>query len=89
MNIDEKKRDSSGVVCSLLDIGDGTTRVILDDVSNSSESVQGVWKHEVLFTYKDLDSLDFSELQLNEKDLAAFGYSILARLTALQKHPYR
>jgi hypothetical protein len=88
MSSDVGKRGSSGVVCCLVDLGDGDTRVILDDVSNAQASTQGSWKHEVLFTWKDLSSKDISEQTLSEKELADFGASIFARLTALQKHPY-
>ncbi len=88
MSDDDGKRGSDGVVCSLVNIGGGKLRLILDDVSNSESSVRGTWSHRVLYTWKDLDATQVMEHSLSEKELADFGFHILARLTALHNHPH-
>ena len=88
MNSINKTRGVSGVICSILEMGDGKSRVILDDVSNSSSNEQGPWSHEVIYTQKDYDSKSLQELELSEEEYAAFGHAIFARLCAMQQHPY-
>jgi len=88
MDQNHGERNSSGVVCCLLDLGDGVTRLILDDVSNSQSKTASMWKHEVLFTWKDLPTEKVNDISLSDKELADFGYQILARLVAQQRHPY-
>ncbi len=89
METDHKTRGRCGVVCSIIDMGNGKSRVILDDVSNSSDDQQGPWSHEVLYTHKDYDSHTLEELELSEEEYAAFGHAMFARLCALQKHSYK
>ena len=89
METDDGIRGNSGVVCSLRDIGDGKVRLILDDVSNSSSSTKGDWKHEVVFTWKDYDKKEIEEYELSDKELADFGYNLLVRLAVLHKHSYK
>lgn len=87
MEGDDLKRGSSGVVCSLREIGNGRLRLVLDDVKNESGSLQGPWKHYVLFTWKDYEVDRIIDLKLSEKELAEFGFNVLARLVALREHP--
>ena len=89
METDDGLRGRSGVVCSLRDIGDGKVRLILDDVSNTSSSTKDDWKHEVVFTWKDYEKKKIEEYELSDKELADFGYNLLARLAVLFKSPYK
>lgn len=87
MEGDDRKRGSCGVVCSLREIGNGRLRLVLDDVKNESGFMPGHWKHHVLFTWKDYEVGQIVDLKLSEKQLAGFGFNVLARLVALRKHP--
>jgi hypothetical protein len=85
---DDRERFGSGVVCSILDLGDGKVRLILDDVANSTGSVTGVWKHRSLYTCKDFLRADIDDLKISDQELAELGFSLLARLVALRKHSF-
>jgi hypothetical protein len=87
MEADDFIRSNIGVVCSLKELESGQLRLVLDDVANSSKSTSGSWSHHVLFTWKDFAAQEIDDLTLTEKELAGFGYSILARLVAYRKHP--
>ena len=87
MEGDDRKRGSSGVVCSLMEIGNRRLRLILDDVKNENGSMQGPWKYHVLYTWKDYKIDQIADLKLSEKELAEFGFNVLARLVALREHP--
>ena len=58
---------------SLLDLGDGTSRVILDDVASAEPQRSTTWMFDRFYTHKRLDSkaIDGIELpQANTKDSA-------------------
>lgn len=87
MDTDDRVRSRSGVVCCLREIDGGKLRLVVDDVMQEGDSNPRSWKHHTLFTWKDFDARDIDELKLSEEELASFGFSILARLVALRKHP--
>jgi len=59
-------------------------RITLDDLIQISDK-PSKWIKDVLITFKEYDNSVFEELDFNEKDLADFGYSIIARLYAFYK----
>ena len=89
MQTDNGKRGSSGVVLSLAESAPGKLRIVADDVKNESGSELGPWSHQVLYTFKDYDASDILEQRLSDKELAAFGFSVLVRLGVLHAHPIK
>lgn len=83
MDVDDGRRPRKGVVVSLLDLGDGTSRVIMDDVTSDDLLRDTSWKHEWFFTHKTLSSRDVDEMALSDEDYRRIGISIMARLLAL------
>jgi len=82
--MDDQKRGSEGVVCSIQTLEDGRLRIVMDDVSNLSAHGQGPWEHRVLVTWKDYDIAELEDLEsLSETELAGFGHYLLARLIAV------
>lgn len=69
-----------GVLASLKQEGEGY-RLILDDLESTGKD--GDWRKITLFTWKDIPKERFDELSFDEKELAAFGFAVLARLKAL------
>lgn len=61
----------------------GEVRLRLDDVE-SQENILATWRQREHYTSKLLHEIDFENLKFDEKDLADFGYSILARLHAFK-----
>lgn len=61
----------------------GKLRVNLDDLVQGTNNT---WVQDALYTFKDYDKAEFEELEFDEKELADFGYSIMARLYAFYKH---
>lgn len=72
-----------GVLTSLKQEGEGY-RLILDDVEGDAKD--GEWRKRTLFTWKDIPKTKFDELSFDDKELAQFGFAVLARLKALV-HP--
>ena len=83
MDADDGTRPRLGVVVTLLDLGDGTSRLIMDDVSSDYLRRETSWKHEWFFTRMKFSSKDMDEMSLSAEDYRAIGESIMARLLAL------
>ncbi|MCB1591828.1 MAG: hypothetical protein KDI90_05190 [Alphaproteobacteria bacterium] len=62
----------------------GKFRIKLDDVAYQ-EGSPPTWTQKEHYTSKLLPEGAFEELNFEEKELADFGYSILARLAAFRK----
>jgi len=71
------------VMVSVDRVDDGVIRISLDDLIQSGP-IAG-WRKDVPYTHKEYDEKDFESLKFDEKELADFGYSIIARLHAFQK----
>ena len=83
MDADDGKRPTLGVLVSLLDLGDGTCRVILDDVRSDQSQRDTSWQFERFYTHKRLDALQLDALSLPSGEYQGLGEAVLARLLAL------
>ena len=80
---DDGKRPTLGVVVSLLDLGDGTCRVILDDVRSGQPQRETSWHFASFYTNKRLDSRQLDTVSLSEAEYQDLGAAVLGRLLAL------
>ena len=83
MDADDGKRPTLGVVVSLLDLGDGTCRVILDDVRSDQPRRDASWHFDCFFTHKRLDSRQLDGMSLPSGEYQGLGEAVLTRLLAL------
>jgi len=83
MEADDGKRPQLGVVVSLLDLGDGTSRIIFDDVRSDDPRRQTSWKFDCFFTHKRLNSSELDDMSLSDDEYHGLGVSLVARLLAL------
>ena len=61
---DDGRRPRRGVVVTLLDMEDGTSRIILDDVTVDLGSQKTSWKHDIFYTHKRLSSTAIDHMAL-------------------------
>jgi hypothetical protein len=80
---DDGRRSQVGVVVTLLDLGDGTSRVVLDDVRSDDEGRDTSWRFDCFYTHKRLDSSQVDHMTLPVGEYTGLGEAILARLLAL------
>ncbi|HOI95805.1 MAG TPA: hypothetical protein PK250_13960 [Syntrophobacter fumaroxidans] len=59
-------------------------KITMDDLIQISDK-PSKWIKDVIITFKEYDDSIFEGLDFTEKDLADFGYSIIARLYAFYK----
>jgi hypothetical protein len=83
LDADDGKRPTLGVVVSLLDLGDGKCRVILDDVRSDRPQRETTWQFDCFYTHKRLDSCQLDAMTLPEAEYRGLGEAVLARLLAL------
>jgi len=83
LETDDGKRPTFGVVVSLLDLCDGTCRVILDDVRSGQPQRETSWQFASFYTNKRLDSRQLDAMSLPEAEYQDIGAAVLARLLAL------
>jgi len=81
MEADDKIRGKNGVVISLRELPDGKLRVVVD-VEKESEAATEPWEHKFFVTHKDYEKIELRKIEFPEKELADFGYFVLARLIA-------
>jgi hypothetical protein len=80
---DRGSRPKFGVVVSLLDLGDGSSRIIIDDVKSSEANRKTAWTFDCFYTHKRLDSKALDEMALSDDEFQGLGAAIIARLLAL------
>ena len=85
MENDDGKRPRKGVVVTLLNMEDGTSRVIMDDVGSDDQTRDTSWKHECFYTHKRLPSKDISDMALDDGEYQGIGEHLMARLLALNQ----
>ena len=81
--LDDGVRPNLGVVVSLLDIGGGQCRVILDDVRSAESRRETTWSYDLFYTHKLLDSNAVNLMELSDEEYRGLGIAIMARLIAL------
>ena len=82
MEADDKIRGKNGVVVSLRELPNGKLRLTVDDVENQSNAAGEPWEHQFFVTHKDYEEMELRKIDFPEKELADFGYFVLARLIA-------
>ncbi len=80
---DDGNRPTLGVVVSLLDLGDGTCRVILDDVRSDLPQRDTSWHFDCFYTHKRLDARQLDDMALPDGEYRGLGEAVLTRLLAL------
>lgn len=83
MENDDRRRAEHGIVVTLVDGDDGTSRVVMDDVMSARPIRETSWSFEVFYTHKRYRSADLDDMSLSRDEFAAIGEAIMARLLAL------
>jgi len=84
MECDDKIRSKMGLAVCLRDMGNGNSRIFIDDVKADKEENPINWKHDYFFTYTpELINEEIDNMQLSDKQLQEIGEAVVARLLAL------
>jgi DUF1009 family protein len=80
--MDNKARPKRAVVMSLLDEGDGRSRLLMDDVRSKGESI---WAFDAFFTQRIFENGCLDSMTLTDEDHRDIGMAV-ARLRAVSGH---
>jgi hypothetical protein len=84
MDVDDRIRSKNGVVICLRDMGDGTSRLFLDDVRADGERNPLNWGYEYFYTFTPaLPNTELEAMDLPTDQFQQIGEAIVARLLAL------
>jgi hypothetical protein len=84
MDLDDRIRSKNGVVICLRDMGDGTSRLFLDDVHADGERNPLGWSYEYFYTFSPaLLNTDLDAMNLPADQFQQIGEAVVARLLAM------
>jgi len=81
--MDDGTRPAFGVVVSLLNVGDGQSRLIMDDVRSQSPVRATAWDFDAFYTHKAHDNAALDDMALTDDTYRDIGVALVARLLAL------
>jgi hypothetical protein len=84
-DMDSGKRPRLGVVVSLLDIGNGQSRLIMDDVRSQNPVRETSWNFDLFYTHQSHDNSTLDEMALSDDTYRDIGVALVSRLLALNK----
>jgi hypothetical protein len=84
MEYDDKIRSKMGLAVCLRDMGNGKSRIFIDDVKADKEVNPINWKHDYFYTFTpELQNEEIDNMQLSDKQFQEIGEAVVARLLAL------
>ena len=84
MEHDDKIRSTVGLAVCLRDMGNGKSRIFVDDVKADNEQNPIKWSHDSFYTFTpELDNGEIDEMNLTDKQFQDIGVAVVARLLAL------
>ena len=80
---DDGKRSNFGVVASLLDIGNGQSRLIMDDVRAQHPVRETSWDFGLFFTHQTHENSVLDRMALSDDAYRDIGAALVARRPAI------
>jgi len=84
MEHDDKIRAERGLAICLRDMGNGKSRIFMDDVKSDRQELPINWKHDYFYTFTPaFDNRSIDEMRLTDEEFQKIGTAVVARLLAL------
>jgi plasmid replication initiation protein len=84
MEPDAMTRPDLGVLVTLVELGNGESRVVLDDVrSVGGQGRDRTWQFDLFYTHKRLSTQALHDMALSNEEYRDFGIAVMARLIAM------
>jgi hypothetical protein len=84
MEHDDKIRTKRGLAICLRDMGNGKSRIFMDDVKSDRQELPINWRHDYFYTFTpEFDNASIDEMRLTDEELQKIGAAVVARLLAL------
>jgi hypothetical protein len=82
---DDGRRAKEGVVVCLRDLGNGSSRLIFDDVVAESENNPTAWRFGTFFTWNTYANAELDKMNLSDDQFQRLGEALVARLLAISR----
>ena len=84
MEYDDKIRTNLGLAICLRDMGNGNSRIFMDDVKSDKQELPINWKHNYFYTFTpEIKNIAIDEMKLSDSEFQKIGAAVVARLLAL------
>ena len=84
MEHDDKIRSKEGLAVCLRDMGDGKSRIFMDDVKSDQQELPVNWQHHCFYTFTpELENGALESMQLTDRQFQEIGAAVVARLLAI------
>lgn len=84
MEHDDKIRAKRGLAICLRDMGNGKSRIFMDDVKSDRQELPINWKHDYFYTFTpEFNNGSIDEMRLTDEEFQKIGTAVVARLLAL------
>jgi len=84
MEHDDKIRSNIGLALCLRDMGNGTSRIFIDDVKSDKLQLPINWQHDYFYTFTpELDNQAIDNMELSDEQFQKIGEAVVARLLVL------
>jgi hypothetical protein len=84
MECDDRIRSKEGLAVCLRDMGNGTSRLFMDDVKSDKQELPINWQHYCFFTFTpELDNEALESMQLTDEEFQNIDAAVVARLLAI------
>jgi len=82
-DLDDNIRSQRGVITCLRDLGNGSSKLIFDDVVASSTTNPINWSFDSFYTWNDYLNDNLDKVKLTAQQYQEIGENLVARLLAL------
>ena len=84
MEHDDKIRSNVGLAVCLRDMGNGKSRLFIDDVKSDKTTNPINWQHDYFYTFTpELENEEIDHMKLTDEQYKDIGVAVVARLLAL------
>lgn len=84
MEYDDKIRSRVGLAICLRDMGNGASRIFIDDVKGDKEQNPINWEHDYFYTFTpEFNNSSIENMKLSDDQYQEIGVAVVARLLAL------
>ena len=84
MKHDDKIRSKEGLAVCLRDMGNGKSRIFMDDVKSNKQELPVNWQHHCFYTFTpELENEALESMQLTDRQFQEIGVAVVARLLAI------
>jgi len=83
MEYDDKVRTGNGLAVCLRDMGNGKSRLFIDDITSNKNENPIDWSFETFYTFTpEIDNLSIDQMELTDNQFMKIGEMVVARLLA-------